>query len=110
MLSKKDIIEINKKFSNGRIVNENSIDYAVQTNASSKNWLRSAATISRAILTDYVFEDGNKRTATAVIMLLMDLNKIDYNREEIPRIVIKILRKKLVSINEIERSIKNGII
>jgi prophage maintenance system killer protein len=110
MLSKKDIIEINKEFSTGRVMNEGSLDFAVATNTRSRNWLRSAAILTRSIIIDHVFEDGNKRTAAAVMMLLMRLNKIMFDPELIPHIVVKILTKNITSIRDIERCIKDGII
>jgi prophage maintenance system killer protein len=109
MLSKKDIIEINKEFSTGRLMNEGSLEFAVKTNARSKNWLRTAAILTRSILIDHVFEDGNKRTAAAVIMLLMDMNKVLINQEEIPRVIVKLLKKNSTDIRYIERCIKDGI-
>jgi prophage maintenance system killer protein len=109
MLSRKDIVEINNRFSDGKIVNPSSLDYAVQTTARSRNWLRSAAIFTRAILIDHVFEDGNKRTAAAVMMLLMELNKVEYDAGAIPKIVVTILKKNITKINGIERCIKDGI-
>lgn len=109
MLSKKDVIEINKGFSIGKLMNESSLDYAVKTTARSKNWLQSAAVLTRSILIDHAFEDGNKRTAAAVIMLLMELNKIPLDPEEIPKAVVKILKKNITSIHKIERLIKDAI-
>lgn len=109
MLSKKDIIEGNKCFSTGRLMNESSLEFAVETHAKSRNWLRSAAVLTRAILIDHVFEDGNKRTAAVVIMKLMELNKVKCNPEQIPKIIVKILTKNITNIKKIERYIKNGI-
>ena len=109
MLSKKDVIDLNMQFSTGQIVNGGSLEFAVKTNARSKNWLRSAAILTRSILIDHVFEDGNKRTAAAAIMLLMDLNKIRFNPEKIPKIVVKILKNNITNVTEIERCIKDGI-
>jgi death-on-curing family protein len=109
MLSEKDILEINKEISNGAIINRSSLDFAVKTNARSKNWLKCAAIFTRAILIDHPFEDGNKRTAAAVIILLMELNNVKFKPEEVPKIIIKILRENLISIIEIERCIKNAV-
>ena len=61
MLSKKDVIEINREFHSGKIVNEGSLDYAIETTKRSKNWLRSAAYLVRAVLIDHAFEDGNRK-------------------------------------------------
>jgi len=109
MLSKKDIIELNKQFHTGHVINEGSLDYAVQTTARSRNWLRTAAVMSRIILVDHVFEDGNKRTAAAVIMLLMELSKLEYYPEKIPYVVVYISKKSFTNIKELERCIKNGL-
>jgi len=109
MLSKKDITEINKQLSNGVVLNNSSLDFAVKTNARSRNWLKAAAIFARAILIDHVFEDGNKRTAAAVILLLMDLNKVQYDVGQIPRVIVKILKENITSIKEIERLIKNAV-
>lgn len=109
MLSKKDIIGINKELSNGHLINEGSLDYVTKEYARSKNWLKTAAGFTRAILIDHVFEDGNKRTAAAVIMLLMKMNKINFEPEEIPNIIVEILKKNITNIRGIEKCIKNGI-
>lgn len=109
MLSKKDIVEINKSFSTGALTNEDSLDFAAKTNARSRNWLRSAAIFTRAILIDHAFEDGNKRTAAAVIMLMMDMNKVVYDPASVPSLIIRIMAKNMTSIREIERCIKDGI-
>ncbi len=109
MISLKDVIEINKGFSTGNLMNKSSLEYAVKTNERSRNWLRTAAVLTRAILIDHVFEDGNKRTSAAVIMLLMDMNNIGFNPEEMPKIIVEILKKNITNIKEIERRIKDGI-
>jgi prophage maintenance system killer protein len=109
MLSEKDIVEINKDVSNGRIVNKSSLDFAVKTSARSKNWLRSAALFTRAILIDHVFEDGNKRTAAAAVMLIMDMNKIVFDPEIVSKAIVKILKKNITGVREIERCIKDAV-
>ncbi|MBI5880540.1 Fic family protein [archaeon] len=109
MLSEKDVVEINKDVSNGRIVNKSSLDFAVKTSARSKNWLRSAAVFTRAILIDHVFEDGNKRTAAAAVMLIMDMNKMVFDPEMVSKAIVKILKKNITSVREIERCIKDAV-
>ncbi|MBM3230014.1 hypothetical protein FJZ26_06285 [Candidatus Parvarchaeota archaeon] len=106
MLSKKDIIGMNREFSNGNIVNPGSLDYAVKTCERNRNWLACAAMLSRAMLIDHVFEDGNKRTSAAVIMLIMDMNGIEFDAGKVPSIVVGISRKNIAKIREIERCIK----
>ncbi len=109
MLSLKDILEINKQFSEGRVVNKSSLEYVVKTQARSKNWLRTTAAFTRAILIDHPFEDGNKRTAANVIMLLLEMNNIEFNAEKVSSVVIDITKKNLTSLREIERHINHGI-
>ncbi|HIH37448.1 hypothetical protein J4460_03715 [Candidatus Woesearchaeota archaeon] len=109
MLSLKDIIEINKEFDKGTVINSSSLSFAVQECARSKNWVRSAALLVRAILIDHVFEEGNKRTAAAVIMVIMDISKIRYDPEKIPSVIITILKKNMTSVIAIERCIKDAI-
>jgi len=109
MLSKKDVIEINREFHSGKIVNEGSLDYAIETTKRSKNWLKSAAVIVRAILADHVFEDGNKRTAAAVMMAYLDINNLGYNQDKVGETVVRMLKDNVTNLKKIERLIKNAI-
>jgi death-on-curing family protein len=109
MLSKKDIIDINQRFHEGILVNEGSLEYAAKSCARNKNWLRSAATFTRAIIIDHAFQDGNKRTALAAVMLIMEMNNVYFDIERLTFAMVEISRKNVSSINEIERYIKNGI-
>lgn len=105
MLSKKDIIVINRQFSDGRIVNSSSLDFALDHISRSKNWLRSAAMLTRAILIDHVFEEGNKRTAAAVMATLMEMNNVEFDRHLLDKAVATILLKNITDIRKIERVI-----
>ena len=109
MLSKKDIITLNQQLHTGKIVNESSLDYTLENTRRSKNWLKTAAMITRAILIDHVFEDGNKRTAAAVVMTYFEANNIHYNPDNINKMIIAILKKNVTDIRQIERLIKNAI-
>jgi prophage maintenance system killer protein len=109
MLSKKDILTANKLFHTGRIVNEGSLDYAISTIARSRNWLRTAAVLTRAILIDHVFEDGNKRTAAAVILSCCDMSGVYCNPQKVNAAIVQILLKNVSDMRKIERLIKNAI-
>lgn len=108
MLSKKDIIVTNREFHTGKIANEGSFDFAVAEVQRSKNWLKTAAILSRAILIDHVFEDGNKRTAAGVMMTLMRMNNIMFIPEKIDSIVVEITKKNITKIKDIEKVILRG--
>jgi len=108
MLSKKDIIAINQELHNGRIMNESSLDYAISMTKRSKNWLKTAAILARAILVDHVFEDGNKRTATAVILGRADMADVSCDPDKVNKAVVMIILKNITDIRTIERLIKNA--
>lgn len=107
MLSKKDIIVINQEFNTGKLMNEGSLDFAIGMTKKSKNWLKSTAILTRAILIDHVFEDGNKRTTAAVILTYLDMNNFNYNEDKLGQIIITMLKKNITDIRKIERLIKN---
>ncbi len=109
MLSKKDIIAINQAVDSGKVVNDSSLDYAIKTIGRSKNWLRAAALLTRAVLIDHVFEDGNKRTAVAIIITYYEMNNLPYNQDRVNEIIVRMLKKNVTSITTIERLIKDGI-
>lgn len=109
MLSKKDLIAINQEFHNGSVVNESSLDYVVSMTKRSKNWLKTAALLTRAVLVDHVFEDGNKRTAAAAIMACAEIQGVHCNPDRVNQLVIKVILKNVTDVRTIERLIKNAI-
>lgn len=109
-ISKKDIIAINLKFDKGHVVNDSSLDFALDQANESKSWLKSCAVLVRAVLIDHVFEEGNKRTAAGIITGFFEENEMQYNPEEIAKGIAKILMKNIISMAEIERVILNAVI
>ncbi len=108
MLSKKDIIGINKDHYTGKLSNESSLDFALSQVYRSKNWLKTTAILSRAILIDHVFEDGNKRTTAGVIATIMEMNNMDYNPEKIAQLVVRIAKENITSVKQIEKVIMHA--
>ena len=109
MLSKKDIIALNLEFDKGIVVNEGSLDYAIDMTHRSKNWLKAAALLTRAILVDHVFEDGNKRTAAALIITCFELFGVHYNAGRVNLAVVRIIRENITDVRKIERLIKDAV-
>ena len=66
-LTKKDIIALNQEFEDGALHNETSLDFALSYAKRTENWTKALAWLVRAILTDHVFREGNKRTAALLI-------------------------------------------
>ena len=108
LLSKKAIININEEFENGHVINENSLDYAINLARKSENWLKALAIVVRAILIDHIFEEGNKRTAAGVIMIWLEMENLYYNKTKINSLIVKMLKKNITSLNEIMELIKNA--
>jgi prophage maintenance system killer protein len=61
----------------------------------------------RVILINPIFEDGNKRTAGAIIMAYLDMNGYNYNPDNISKIILTITKKNQTNLNQIGRLIKN---
>jgi len=111
LLSKKAIISINQSLGEkGIVVNEGSLDYAITLARKSNNWLKSLAILTRAILIDHVFEDGNKRTTAATIMTWLEMHNIHYNKDKINLMLIKMLKENITNINKIMEMIKDATI
>lgn len=109
MYSKDDIILINKQFDKGNIVNNSSLDFAISQTRLTKDWIKQIAYLARAILIDHVFEEGNKRTAAALIMAYMEIHKVGYDQMKVDKIVVEILKKNIISITKIRRMIKDAL-
>jgi len=109
MIKIEDLVTINKQFHKGIIINKSSLDFAVSSTKDTKDWIKQLAYIVRAILIDHVFEEGNKRTASALIMSILELQKLAYDPQKVDEIIIKIIKNNIISITNIRRMIKNAI-
>ena len=109
-LNKKDLIGINQEIgSNGKFHNEDSLDFALST-VKHKGWLYELSYITRSLLVDHCFEDGNKRTAIVVITTYFKDNSLDYDKDKLIKIVWDIAKKNITDINKLMRMIKNAIV
>ncbi len=103
-----ELTRVNKRFSNGRIINKSSLEFAESALKRTKNWQEQAAYVIRAIVVDHTFEDGNKRTAAAYLTGLFEVYKIPYDPFKVDKTVLA-LAKGIKSIDKIRRMIKNAI-
>lgn len=110
MLEKIDILQINRLFDSGKVVNEGSLDFALSTVRNTKDWKTQLAYIIRAILIDHVFQEGNKRTAAAVFVAYCKEVKVRYDIFKIDGIIINIIEKNISNIKEIRRLIEDAIV
>ncbi len=109
MITKEGLIEINKEFDKGIIVNAPSLDFALSSLKNSKDWVKQLACLIRAILVDHVFQEGNKRTVTALIIYFFESYKQGYDLYKIDKIVAKVAKNNIESIEQIRRELKDAI-
>lgn len=105
----KDVIAINQRFADGRMMNQSSLLYALDLANKTTSWLRACAVLIRAILVDHVFEEGNKRTAAVLVMSFLEETENNFYPENIAKVVAEIVIKNITDIITIERLIKDVI-
>ncbi len=109
-LTKKDLIRINQEIGEkGQFQNESSLEFALSQFKSKKNWLYELAYLVRSLLTDHAFEDGNKRTALALIILYFEEKRMAWDKERIVQNVHFLAKNHYKSIEKISRVIKNAL-
>ena len=109
MITKKDIIAFNQKFDKGYFENESSLDFALSHFKQDISWIKKLAYLIRSILVDHVFENGNKRTACAVLLYYVEENGYKIEEKTALSIVKRIVLKNIININNIKRMIEDGI-
>jgi prophage maintenance system killer protein len=109
LINTKDIIRINIEIGeDGNLRNEGSLSYALSA-IKEKPWLYELSYLIRCFLVDHCFQDGNKRTALAILILYFDEHNVEYDREKIMKIMRLIAKNNISDINKIMRMIKDGI-
>jgi len=108
MITKETIININKEFDKGTVVNKSSLDFALSYAKSSKDWLKQLSLLVRSISLDHVFEEGNKRTASALVMGVLEERKLAYDPQKVDALIIEIILKNIRDIEKIRRLIRNA--
>lgn len=109
-ISKEDIINVNKKFG-GTPLSDASIEFALEA-GKNKSLYTQIALLTRAILVDHPFIDGNKRTALNVAFIILERNKIRLDKtaeERLTKELMKLARNTEHSIKKIERGIRYAI-
>ena len=109
MITEKGLVEINKKFDVGAIVNKNSLSFALSSTQTTKDWFKQLAYLVRALLIDHIFQEGNKRTAAALITYFFEDRKVAYDQYKVDKIIAEIVLKNISSIEQIRRKLKDAI-
>ena len=108
-ISKEDLLRINFGFG-GNLRSDSSIDFAIDMQENKKlGEYKKLAYILRAILVDPPFSDGNKRTATFLVLNFAEQNKKQVNRELLIHHIISIAKQNITEIRNIENRLRNCI-
>lgn len=110
MLSVQDVIEINELVDRGKVVNKNSLEFAVSSAQTTKDWITQLAYMLRAVVVDHVFEEGNKRTGAALVIAYCKMHKKAYDLYKVDLLIRDLVVKRIVDIGQIRRKIKHAII
>ena len=102
------LVQMNKNFSSGAILSKSSLEFAISSAYKSKDWHEQLAYVVRALLCDHIFMDGNKRTAVAYIMAMLEDFKYRYDAFKIDRLVLKIAKSNITNVKTIRRMIENA--
>jgi len=109
LISKKAIITFNQKFAEGNFENESSLNYALEYLKHDIAWTKQLAYLIRAILIDHVFEEGNKRTACALLLTCIDLNSYQIDEKKALNLIKQIILKNITEVNKIQWMIEDAI-
>ncbi len=109
VLTKKDIITLNQRFDRGNFHNEASLDFALSYAKKTEKWTKALAWLTRAILLDHVFEEGNKRTAALLIIVYAELEGHEVYEDRVIKIIKAIITQKITGITKIEDMINDVI-
>ncbi len=108
-LRKEDLLRVNRWFGGG-LRSGTSIDYALQKQNNKKlGEYKKLAYLFRAILVDYPFSDGNKRTAMFLAFSFADTYKKQVDRDLLTHHILSIATKNIIEIRAIEERLKNAI-
>jgi prophage maintenance system killer protein len=110
LLNKKDIIAMNQEIGEkGNLRNESSLDFTIQY-INKKPWLFELSYLLRALAVDHAFEDGNKRTALALVLYYFNEKAVEYDREKIVKVIYLMAKNNVTDINKIMRMVKDAIL
>ena len=109
MITELGLIEINKKFDKGVIINKSSLDFALSYAKNTKDWVKQVAFLLRALLVDHIFQEGNKRTGSALLLYYFETHKVGYDPYKVNKVVAEIASKNISSVEQIRRKLKDVI-
>ena len=108
-ISKEDLLRINQGFG-GNLASDSSLDYAIDMQNNKKLGIyKKLAYLMRAILVDHPFTDGNKRTATFLVLGFANENKKEVNKDILEHHITSIASQNITEIRNIEQRLRSCI-
>ena len=108
-ISKEDLLRINEGFG-GNLRSDSSIDFAIDMQENKRlGEYKKLAYLLRAILVDHPFSDGNKRTATFLVLNFAEQNKKQVDRELLIHHIISVAKQNITEIRNIEQRLRGCI-
>lgn len=104
-LNIKNIIRQNKKFG-GSLLNKSNLEYDIEKANNEKNIYRSNAYVVRAMASGHSFLDGNKRTASEILIDRFSGEGIRLDEKKLSKGMVNIARNNISNIDKIENMIK----
>ncbi len=104
-ISKKGLIDLNKKFG-GSVINESNLDFAVDSANMEKNIYKSNAKFLRDVVGGHPFLDGNKRTTIETISRRFSEEQIKCDKKKMTRGIVNIAKKGTIDLNKIEKRLR----
>ena len=105
MVNIEKIIEINKKFG-GSLLNKSNLEFDTDMANKSKDIYRSNAHLLRGIVQGHTFFDGNKKTASAVVLSRFRKHGIKCNENQFAKGIVSLAQERNTPIKNIERRLK----
>jgi len=108
-ISKEDLLRINEGFG-GNLRSDSSLDYAIDMQENKKlGEYKKLAYLLRAILVDHPFSDGNKGTATFLVLNFAEQNQKQVDRELLIHQILSIAKQNINNIRNIEQRLRSCI-
>ena len=102
----KKLTEINKQFSEGKIINNSIYWVEDRINNYKMPFLTQISYVLRALLCNHIYLDGNKRTSLYITLKWLRELKLDIDEDKLFDVITKIAKNNINEIRKIKRMLK----
>ncbi len=101
----KELIGVNKIFSEGKLINKSILEYALFNIEKSNDWQYNLITLLNAIICGHAFLDGNKRSGATLALWYFNKNNIAYDSNLFVKSIINVAKMKKPNFKKIQKEI-----